>query len=135
MQQKKLVLRIKSRPDEIKTLESFVLSLKVKCKLSQETHDNILISLTEAVNNAIIHGNKKDQKKYVNIDCINGKTKIVIRISDEGPGFNPHNVADPTLIENRDCCGGRGVFIMKQLSDSIQFLDEGRTVEMHFNNG
>ena len=132
--QQKLVLRIKSKPDQIKTLESFVLSLMEKCKLSQETHDNILISLTEAVNNAIIHGNKKDQKKYVNINCVNRKTKVVIRISDEGTGFNPRNVADPTLKENIDCCGGRGVFIMKQLSDAIQFLDEGRTVEMHFNN-
>ncbi len=131
--QQKLMLRIISSPNQISKLDSYVLSLKAECNLSQETHDNILISLTEAVNNAIIHGNKQDQKKYVNINCVECQTKVIIRITDEGAGFNPHQVADPTLVENRSCCGGRGVYIMKQLSDAIQFLDNGRTVEMHFN--
>jgi len=103
-----------------------------KCNFTREVYDNILISLTEAVNNAILHGNKADVKKFVNINCVEKKQKVVIRISDEGVGFNPQKVADPTLPENIDCCGGRGVFIMQQLSDKIKFLDNGRTVEMHF---
>lgn len=127
-----LMLKIKSTPNQIKSIESFVQTLMDQCKLTKEVHDNILISLTEAVNNAIIHGNKADKSKFVNINCEERKQTVIIRISDEGIGFNPNQVADPTLPENIECCGGRGVFIMKQLSDKINFLDNGRTVEMHF---
>lgn len=127
-----LVLKIKSSPAHIDCIEQFVKSLKKRVKLNQEVHDNILISLTEAVNNAIIHGNKKDENKYVRVNCVEASEKVVITISDEGRGFNPHQVPDPTLPQNLDCCGGRGVFIMKQLSDRLNFLDSGRTVEMHF---
>lgn len=130
--QPELMLKLKSSPDQIKSIEHFVSSLKKCCKLTQEVHDNILISLTEAVNNAIIHGNKEDETKYVRVKCIENKSEVVIEISDEGRGFNPHDVADPTLPQNLDCCGGRGVFIMKELSDKINFLDSGRTVQLHF---
>ena len=103
-----------------------------KVKFTQEVHDNILISLTEAVNNAIIHGNQKDENKFVSVNCVEAKQEVVIKISDEGKGFNPKMIPDPTKIQNLGCCGGRGVFIMKQLADSIRFLDSGRTVVMHF---
>lgn len=127
-----LNLTIKSSPCQIKHIESFVKDMMCKCKFDQEVYDNILISLTEAVNNAIIHGNKTNIEKLVRVDCKEKTQKIVLRISDEGDGFNPTQVKDPTLVENIECCGGRGVFIMKQLSDDIQFLDNGRTVELHF---
>jgi len=127
-----LILKIKSTPCQVECIEKFVTALKKRAKLNQEIHDNILISLTEAVNNAIIHGNQKDENKYVRVNCIEATEEVVITISDEGGGFNPHQVPDPTLPQNLDCCGGRGVYIMKQLSDSINFLDSGRTVEMHF---
>lgn len=130
--QQSLILKLKSSPCQIKHIESYVNSLMSKCNFTREVYDNILISLTEAVNNAILHGNKADAKKFVNINCVEKKQKVVIRISDEGVGFNPLKVADPTLPENIDCCGGRGVYIMQQLSDKIKFLDNGRTVEMHF---
>ena len=102
------------------------------CNFDQKIYDNILISLTEAVNNAIIHGNKEDESKFVIVNCEGRKQEVVITISDEGRGFNPHQVPDPTLPQNLECCGGRGVFIMKQLSDEIKFHDSGRTVEMKF---
>lgn len=92
----------------------------------------MLISLTEAVNNAIIHGNKADAKKFVKINCKEKTHEVVIRISDEGTGFNPLEIKDPTLPENIAECGGRGVFIMRELADQLVFLDDGRTVELHF---
>lgn len=127
-----LMLKIKSTPCQIKHIQDYVQDLMNRAKFNQDVYDNILISLTEAVNNAIIHGNEKDENKFVRVNCRESKQAVVIRISDEGSGFNPHEVADPTLPQNLDCCGGRGVFIMKQLSDKIDFLDSGRTVEMHF---
>jgi serine/threonine-protein kinase RsbW len=125
-------LKLKSSPCQVKHVEELVKSLMCKCQLNQEVCDNILISLTEAVNNAIIHGNKEDIEKYVNIKCKESSTKVIIQISDEGNGFNPQGIKDPTLPENIECCGGRGVFIMKSLSDQLLFLDNGRTVELHF---
>jgi len=127
-----LMLKIKSTPSQIRFIESYVSNLKRTCNFNQEVYDNILISVTEAVNNAIIHGNEKDENKFVRVNCDQRQQEVIIRISDEGRGFNPHEVADPTLPQNVACCGGRGVFIMKQLSDEIKFLDSGRTVEMHF---
>lgn len=127
-----LQLKLKSSPCQIKLVEEFVQGLMCKCQISQDVYDNILISLTEAVNNAIIHGNKADIRKYVSIDCEEVKKEVIIRITDEGQGFNPRKVKDPTLPENIEECGGRGVFIMRELSDQLVFLDDGRTVEMHF---
>jgi len=127
-----LMLKIKSTPCQVKHIQDYVQDLMNRAKFTQAVYDNILISLTEAVNNAIIHGNEKDENKFVRVNCREGEQEVVIRISDEGSGFNPHEVADPTLPQNLECCGGRGVFIMKQLSDKIDFLDSGRTVEMHF---
>jgi len=127
-----LKLKLKSSPCQVQCIETFVSSIRSKTNFKQEIYDNILISLTEAVNNAIIHGNQKDENKYVRVKCVEKKKDLVITISDEGRGFNPHNVPDPTLPHNIDCCGGRGVFIMKQLSDKLNFMDSGRTVQMHF---
>jgi len=126
------MLKLKSSPCQVACLESFVTKLMNRCQLTQEVHDNILISLTEAVNNAIIHGNKADVTKYVKINSEENSKEVILSISDEGIGFNPNSVSDPTLKENVECCGGRGVYIMKELADNIQFLDNGRTVKMYF---
>jgi serine/threonine-protein kinase RsbW len=91
-----------------------------------------LISLTEAVNNAIIHGNRKDESKTVKIQLSQAKGHIAIRVSDEGRGFDYQSIPDPTAPENLTKVGGRGVFLMQQLSDRIHFHDNGRTVEMQF---
>ena len=127
-----LELKLKSTPCQVQCIENFVTSVRKRSNFNQEVYDNILISLTEAVNNAIIHGNKKDENKIVCVNCAEDKKQVVITITDEGIGFNPQKVPDPTLPDNIDCCGGRGVYIMKQLSDSINFLDSGRTVQMYF---
>ncbi len=93
---------------------------------------NVLISLTEAVNNAIRHGNKYDEGKMVEIqfkELNNGALFIVI---DEGPGFNDTEIEDPTKQENLEKTGGRGVFIMEKLCDELTFHDNGRMVKLFF---
>jgi serine/threonine-protein kinase RsbW len=92
----------------------------------------MLISLTEAVTNAITHGNHYDENKVVQINLQKKSDTIAIRVSDQGRGFDPANVPDPTCEENICKCGGRGVFLMQRLCDQIQYKDNGRTVEMHF---
>ena len=127
-----LMLQLPSSPNAIRRVENFVQELADKYMLSPEVYPNVLISLTEAVNNAICHGNRYDEKKFVNIALMETWSGIAIRVSDEGTGFNPVNIPDPTTKENITKLGGRGVFLIRELADDVNFLNEGRTVEMHF---
>jgi len=113
-------LKIASNPSEIIQVESYVQSVAKQFNISPDIYPNILISLTEAVNNAIIHGNNKDKSKFVKISL------------EEDCDLLVEDIADPTAEENIGCCGGRGVHIMKELSDEIDFLDNGRRVKICF---
>lgn len=126
------MLRLPSNPRNVCQVESFVQRLMEKYRLSPDVYGNILISLTEAVNNAIIHGNRKDESKTVQIQLSQSQGHIAIKVSDEGRGFDYQSIPDPTCPENITKIGGRGVFLMQQLSDQIRFHDNGRTVEMQF---
>jgi serine/threonine-protein kinase RsbW len=127
------MLSISSNPNNILEVESYLKKLDFDFSFDSEKYADILISLTEAVNNAIIHGNKGDESKYVHIHVREKGNGISFCVTDEGIGFNPGRVPDPTCAENIECCGGRGVFIMKALSDEIVFDNNGRSVEMYFN--
>lgn len=126
------MLKLPSNLRSIHVLDSFVQDLVHQYQISQEVHGNMLISLTEAVTNAITHGNHYDENKVVQINLQKKSDTIAIRVSDQGCGFDPANVPDPTCEENICKCGGRGVFLMQRLCDQIQYKDNGRTVEMHF---
>lgn len=128
-----VMLKLTSHPRTIAEIETFVERLAQQYKLGPDLHGNILISLTEAVNNAIIHGNCNDESKTVHIQLRKQKNKLAILVSDEGCGFNVQNLPDPTAPENVFKIGGRGVFLMKELSDKIRFFNNGSTVEMQFN--
>ena len=126
------MLRLDSEPKSIAKVEQFVKNIVRRYRLNDDQHGNILISLTEAVNNAIIHGNCKDSSKKVSISLREGKDKLAIQVSDEGCGFDFRQVPDPTKDENLCKCGGRGVFLMQALSDNMTYRNGGRTVEMQF---
>jgi serine/threonine-protein kinase RsbW len=93
---------------------------------------NILTAVTEAVQNAIIHGNKNNPSKQVELTFTSRADGLCFTISDEGTGFNPNEMPDPTDLSN-DGLTGRGIFLMRSLSDGIEFSDNGRTVELTFN--
>ena len=129
-----LMLRLSSNPKNIEYVEPFVEKLVKQYHISPDMYGNILISLTEAVNNAIRHGNCNDQNKTVKVSMQKvNEHKIAFQISDEGTGFDFNSVPDPTLPENILKMGGRGVFLMRQLCDDILFHDNGSTVEIQFN--
>ncbi len=102
-------------------------------KLSRKHFADILTSITEAVNNAIIHGNLEDETKFVKIELERKADCLIFTVSDEGKGFDPSSIPDPTLEENRECCGGRGVFLINQLSHKVNYHNNGSTVEIVFN--
>lgn len=131
MSQKKI--KLFSSPCQIAQLESFVKRLSDEYSISPDVYPNILISLTEAVNNAIHHGNQNDKRKYVRISISQKKKSVTFKISDEGNGFNPKELPDPTSAERIECSGGRGVYIMKSLCDDMRYKENGRTVLLKFN--
>lgn len=126
------ILKIPSDPKQIQNVEIYLKKVATSYKVCEEKYPDMLISLTEAVNNAIIHGNKQNRSKFVEIHLEEKEYGLAFHVSDEGSGFDPNKVADPTAIENIECCGGRGVYIMQHLSDGINFSNQGRTVEMFF---
>ncbi len=126
------MLRLSSNPRNVAKVETLVERLAAKYRISPDTYGNMLISLTEAVTNAIIHGNSNDESKEVKIQLSKNTDSLSFRTSDEGPGFDYNNLPDPTSPENILNIGGRGVFLMRQLSDNVEFHDGGRTVEMEF---
>ncbi len=125
-------LRLSSCPKNIDKVSSLVDRLASTFNFAPDTYGNILISLTEAVNNAIIHGNKEDANKMVEVKTLSRNGRLAIMVKDEGRGFDFNSVPDPTSPERVCECGGRGVFLMRQLSDRCRFHDNGRAVEMEF---
>ena len=104
--------------------------LVTRLNIDPNLYPNILISLTEAVNNAMQHGNRYDNTKKIVVAYCEAPHQIRLTISDEGSGFDPYKIPDPTENDQIEVEGGRGVFLMKQLTDEMHFLDHGRTVEL-----
>ena len=121
-----------SAPENVSEVERLVDDLATRYDLDSDTQGNIMISLTEAVTNAMRHGNRGDCSKHVSISLRHNQDSLAIRVSDEGPGFDPACVADPTCAERLEQIGGRGLFLMRHLSDSCRFMRGGSTVEMRF---
>ena len=126
-------IKLTSQTQSICQLEEFIQCIAEKYNICQNKFPDILISLTEAVNNAIVHGNKEDEGKFVHVILRKTNHGISFTVEDEGMGFNPRSIPDPTLPEHIECCGGRGVFLMKQLADEVQYLNNGNKVRIDFN--
>jgi len=89
--------------------------------------------LTEAVTNAIEHGNVLDEEKKVIGDLKIDNERVQITVEDEGEGFEPSEVKDPTNAENLLMDGGRGIFFIEQMADEVSFEQNGRRVHIFFN--
>lgn len=126
------MLTISSNPNNILKVENYLRDAQHDMNIDETKFPDILISLTEAVNNAILHGNNADESKIVEISMKEQSSGVAISVTDEGKGFNLDEIPDPTAPENIECCGGRGVFIMSTLADKISFENNGSTVQMFF---
>lgn len=125
-------LNISSKIDNLRVVEKLIDEISTECNLSSEIYGNILIATLEATNNAIMHGNKLDESKFVNISCVFENDELKVSIKDQGEGFDFHSIPDPTAPENIENINGRGVFLMEKLSDRISFFDNGSKVELIF---
>jgi serine/threonine-protein kinase RsbW len=100
--------------------------------INQDNYGKILVATLEAVNNSIKHGNKDNPQKMVDVEIEYENDEIKITVTDEGEGFDPAGIPDPTMPENIEELSGRGVFLMSKLSDSIKFNEKGNSVTMNF---
>ncbi|WP_424962668.1 ATP-binding protein [Ekhidna sp.] len=125
-------IQIPSLPENIRIVESFIDNAKDQYQLNDDIYGNIMIAVTESVNNAIVHGNQSDSKKNVHLQLALEESQIKFIVEDEGTGFDYNNLPDPTLPENISKPGGRGIFLMKNLCDEVSFKKEGRVAELSF---
>jgi len=129
-----LTIKIPSIPENIRIVESFIDNANDFFAFSEDMYGNVMVSVTEAVNNAILHGNQSNASKHVTLSLhIEDKAFVKFVITDEGNGFDYNDLPDPTAPENIENLGGRGIFLMKQLCDELDFDNEGRTTNLSFN--
>jgi len=127
-----LTIEIPSLVENIRIIESFIDNTKDKYDLDDDIYGNIMIAVTESVNNAIKHGNKGDSKKMVRLTMVLSEAMIKFIVEDQGNGFDFMNLPDPTAPENLDKINGRGIFLMRHLCDEVNFSDSGKKVELGF---
>lgn len=127
-------LVIESSPDKIREVEVLIEEVRDVLQFKDDVYGNVMVAITEAVNNGIIHGNESDSSKkvFIKVSMMN-QYRLLVSVEDEGTGFDPEALNDPTAPENLEKIGGRGVFLMEALSDEISFSNDGRRVEMVFN--
>jgi serine/threonine-protein kinase RsbW len=125
-------IQIPSIVENIRIVESFIDNTKDVYDINDDIYGNIMISVTEAVNNAIKHGNKENPDKKVALGLSFQENAVSFSIEDEGPGFDSSKLEDPTAPENIDKPGGRGIFLMRHLADEVHFKNNGRTVDLVF---
>lgn len=127
-------LKIESKIENLRIVEKAIDEISSEIGFNQENYGKIMVSTMEAVNNAIVHGNKADKLKFVHIEISYKKNILMVSVEDEGRGFKPIDVPDPTKPENIEKLQGRGVFLMSRLADKIEFNEKGNKVTMSFND-
>jgi serine/threonine-protein kinase RsbW len=126
-------------PSDLDAIESFVESLLEHGRRVGFNPDrlrfNLRVCVTEAIANAMLYGNRQDPRKHVRIHARFAAHQITIRVTDEGRGFDPSRLPDPTTPANIRRTRGRGIFLIRKLMDHVQFNETGNSIEMRLLNG
>ncbi|WP_319482995.1 ATP-binding protein [uncultured Draconibacterium sp.] len=122
------ILVIRSVTTEIKRVEEFVKAIFNFHNMPEKCFNPTFLCISEATTNSIVHGNKEDHRKTVelNIDC---KSHLIqVRITDEGEGFDVEKVPDPTLEDNLLKETGRGLHIINSIAQNVEYNDKGNSL-------
>lgn len=117
-----------SKRSQLPKVERITTSIAKKMNLNEEHRDNLSIAVTEAVGNAIVHGNKENPRKKVLLEFFLKKNEIKVTVKDQGKGFAPQKLTDPLKPENIMKMNGRGIFILKSLMDKVEFTEKGTRI-------
>ncbi len=126
------IVKIASKQENLREIEKLVDEFNEIEELNESLYGKVLLATIEAANNAIVHGNKLDPEKTVMVEIRKSKDRIEIYVEDQGEGFNYMRIPDPTAPENIENIHGRGVFLMKQLADEVNFYKNGTKVQILF---
>ena len=122
-----------SRIETVATAAAAVAEFIGRSGISEDAAYGIDMAVREAVTNAVLHGNLQDETKTVDIVLKSSPDAVEISVHDQGPGFNPEDVPDPTVTENIMKTSGRGIFFMRTFMDEVDWLirpEGGTTVRM-----
>jgi serine/threonine-protein kinase RsbW len=125
-------LSIPSTFGALNKVESLIDEVCEKLQVNEDYYGNVLVAVTEAVNNAIIHGNKLKEELTVDVHVGDKETDFCFNVKDWGEGFDFKNLPDPTAPENLEKENGRGIFLMRSLAESVEFNDSGSSVSIYF---
>ena len=125
-------LTIHSSFDEVHKVEQLVDRTCANLGINEDFYGNVLIAVTEAVNNAIQHGNKEQSSLIVELNVSTSSDAFCFSVEDQGKGFDFDNLPDPTSPENILKENGRGIFLMKNLADEVCFENNGKKVLIYF---
>lgn len=128
----KLEISVSSEISNIVKIENFIESFTAHFQLSPQLFGKISLSVIEAVNNAILSGNKRQVDKKVTLTAEMDGKKFKVTVCDEGEGFDYSDIPDPTLPDNINKVTGRGLYLMKTLSDELFFENNGASVTLVF---
>lgn len=125
-------LQFESNLRSVAAVEEYIECLRQNYCIDDTVYGNIVLAVVEAVTNAIEHGNSFDSSKKVLFEVRKGTKHLSFLIKDQGCGFDPANVPDPTLPENIEEPRGRGVFLIRNLADTVTYEDNGTSLNMEF---
>jgi serine/threonine-protein kinase RsbW len=121
-------------PNDLLCIEEAVEFVLARCSTCEEVARklrlNFRVSLVEALSNAMIYGNGRDPDKRVRLEVTMMTGRVTARVTDQGPGFDPQGVPDPTTPDNLCREGGRGLFLMRKLMDEVHYNDQGNSVTL-----
>ena len=118
-------------PNDIRSIEHAVEYVtrhcSGSCEYARRLNLSFRVGLTEALSNAMLYGNNSDPEKRVRVEVTIRVEDVTVRVTDQGLGFDPTTVPDPTLPGNISKPGGRGIFLMKALMDEVHFNEQGNS--------
>ena len=123
-------LVIPNRTEEGQRVESEILQAVEKHQWDERAVFAVRLALEEALVNAIKHGNRMDPTKHVTVRYAVDAQRVFIEVEDEGPGFEPTDVPDPTLPENLENPSGRGLMLMRAYMDEVEHVGRGNLVRL-----
>ena len=127
------ILEIKSDTSELKKVEYFLEDIFARYNLSKKHFNKLYLCVSEAVINAVKHGNRNDLSKFVTVKIICLTNELSVCIEDEGEGFDCSEIQNPTVKENSRKESGRGIFIIKNITENIEFNEKGNCIQFKIN--
>ncbi|HET8865179.1 MAG TPA: ATP-binding protein [Gracilimonas sp.] len=126
-------LTLRSSYEEIEKVEGLLNDLQSELGFNDEFYARLMLAVSEAATNGIVHGNQLDESKSLEITAFQDGNLLIFETRDEGEGFDPDTLPDPLAEENLLKTSGRGVFLMEEYADRVEYSEGGTRLTLTFN--